>query len=64
MWYDNEYTVTFFTVQTVSDSTLIVNAVKVISSNNAITYNRDNNNPSASIFKTLKIIYYNDTEIT
>lgn len=64
MWYDNEYTVTFFTAQPVADSVLVVNAVKVIASNNAITYNRDNNNPSASIFQTLKVIYYNDTEIT
>ena len=65
MWYDdNKYTVTFFNVQPVAESVLVVDATKVISSNNAITYTRNNDNPSESIFQTLKVIYYNDTEIT
>lgn len=64
MWYVNEqYTVTFFNVAPVADSVLVVNASKVISSSEAVSYNRDNNNPSESPFTELKVIYYNDTEI-
>lgn len=64
MWYDEAYTVTFFNVSTVAESVLVVNGTKIIASNNAIFYNRDNNNPSASPFNELQVIYYNDTEIT
>ena len=62
--YDGtNYSVMYFYVLATVNS-LDISGYKVLSSKNAETYTRDNNNPSSTTFKKLKVIYFNDAEIT
>lgn len=63
--YDgSKYSVRYFSVKAISGYMLSIEGYKMFSSTDAVTYTRSNSNPSSSQFKQLKVIYYNDTEIT
>ena len=63
-YYNDEYHFKYFYVMPINEYAFSVTGYEVLSSTNGQTYNRDNNNPSSTPFKELKVVYYNDTEIT